>query len=147
MLDELSRQKTMQLATERDGQPWICTVYFVVSGGNFYWLSFPERRHSEELAENPHAAVAIAIKPNLPVIGLQCAGMVTTVDELSEIKTVLARYVEKYGQGEKFVELYKAGKNHHVLYRLTPAEVVVFDEMSHLENPRQAYLRLDDIDA
>ncbi len=53
----------MQLATVQDGQPWIANVFFVVDAQlNFYWLSYPNRRHSRELAINPKAAIAIAIK-------------------------------------------------------------------------------------
>jgi len=137
MNSEINRQKVMQLATVDDGQPWICTVYFVLYEGCFYWLSFPERRHSRELASASNAAIAIAVKQDLPVIGLQAEGDVTKVDDLEEIEAVLPFYVEKYGSGKQFVERYKAGTNHHSLYKFTPRKVMLFDEVAHPENPYQ----------
>lgn len=135
----------MQLATAAMplGQPWICTVYFVIRDGCFYWLSYPERRHSRELADNPKAAVTIAIKQDLPVIGLQAEGEVTEVTDLSEASRVLARYVKKYGSGQQFIELLKHGSNHHKLYKLTPARVMLFDE-TQKNQPAYREIKLDD---
>lgn len=138
MREEIARAKIMQLATEKDGQPWACTVYFVLYKGNFYWLSYPERRHSRELAKNPRAAVAIVVKQDLPVIGLQSEGDVAMVKNVAEIEAVLPLYVEKYGSGEQFVQRYKAGKNRHALYRFTPRKTVLFDEHNNPpENPQR----------
>lgn len=133
----IAGQKTMQLATEKDGQPWVCTVYFVVHEGRFYWLSYPERRHSRELAGNFRAAVAIVIEQELPVVGLQSEGEVAVVDDLAEIEAALLLYVQKYGSGKQFVQRYKLGTNRHVLYRFVPRKTVLFDERSHPENPQQ----------
>ena len=137
MREQIARAKTMQLATQKDGQPWICTVYVVLFEGNFYWLSYPERRHSREAVENPNAAIAVVVKKDLPVIGLQSEGGVAMVEDVAEIEAVLPLYVEKYGSGKQFVQRYKAGKNHHVLYRFTPRKTVLFDERNHPENPQR----------
>lgn len=145
MLEELSRQKVMQLATEYDGQPWICTVYFVVRSGNFYWLSFPERRHSRELAENSRVAIAIAVKKDLPVIGVQSEGNASVVDDLSEAEAVMALYIKKYGQGKQFMERFKAATNHHVLYRMVPRSIMIFDETSEAKAARQVAASLLDL--
>lgn len=134
---EINRQKVMQLATVRGEQPWICTVFFVVFGGCFYWLSLPQRRHSKEINANPHAAVAIAIKQDLPVIGIQAEGTVSAVEDAAEMEAVLELYVAKYDAGEQFAKRYKAGKNHHALYKLTPKKVMAFDEVNADENPYQ----------
>jgi nitroimidazol reductase NimA-like FMN-containing flavoprotein (pyridoxamine 5'-phosphate oxidase superfamily) len=125
---ELNRVKTMQLATSREGQPWACTVYFVVRGGNFYWLSFPERRHSRELAEDARAAVAIAVHQDVPVVGVQAEGAVDIVSDIAEAEAVLGLYVAKYGQGSEFIERLKQGRNRHQLYRLVPSGIMLFDE-------------------
>jgi len=125
---ELNRAKTMQLATTRGGQPWICTVYFVVKNGNFYWLSFPGRRHSQELADNPNAAVAIAVHQDVPVVGVQAEGDVHAVRDISEATAVLDMYVAKYGKGGEFVERLRAGNNRHELYCLEPRNIMLFDE-------------------
>lgn len=126
--ETLNQARVMQLATSRGGQPWICTVYFVVSGGNFYWLSFPERRHSREIAEDKRAAVAVAVHQEVPVVGVQAEGEVHVVHDIAEAAGVLDLYVSKYGKGGEFVERLKQGKNHHELYCLVPTKVMLFDE-------------------
>jgi uncharacterized protein YhbP (UPF0306 family) len=118
----------MQLASSREGQPWICTVYFVVKNGNFYWLSFPERRHSLELADNQKAAIAVAVHQDVPVIGVQAEGDVRIVTDLREAGGVLALYTMKYGKGKQFLELLKKGSNRHQLYCLVPRKIMLFDE-------------------
>jgi uncharacterized protein YhbP (UPF0306 family) len=131
-VNDINQQKVMQVATLRGNQPWICTVYFVTDNGNFYWLSLPERRHSQELEKNKRAAIAVAIKQDIPVIGLQAEGEVRIVTTLEEVERVLAIYVKKYNQGLQFVERFKAGKNRHLLYCLTPSSTKLFDESSPL---------------
>ena len=135
MLAEVAQAKTMQLATSRDGQPWVCTVYFVLHQGNFYWLSFPERRHSQELASNANAAIAIALKTDVPVVGMQAEGTVEAVTNLDEVTTVLGLYVKKYNQGMKFTERFEKGENRHVLYRFSPGAAMTFDEESRPQDP------------
>lgn len=127
---DIARAKTMQLATSRDGQPWVCTVYFVIKNSNLYWLSFPDRRHSSELADNPKAAVAIAVEQDVPVVGVQAEGDVRLVKDPAEAEGVLESYVEKYGKGRDFIGLLKEGRNRHDLYCLVPRKVMIFDERS-----------------
>lgn len=136
--EQLNRARVMQLATTSGGQPWICTVYFVVKGGNFYWLSFPERRHSRELEENARAAVAVVIKQDLPVIGVQAEGSVKVVRDVDEAAPIVDMYVEKYGSGAGFTERLREGTNRHVLYCLVPHRVALFDETDAArESPRE----------
>lgn len=120
----------MQIATVQDGCPWICTVYFVPDeSGDLYWLSLPERRHSQEIDEDNHVAVAIAIKHDQPVVGIQAEGTAFVIDDPAIIKPVLNTYVEKYGSGKEFYDNFIAGKNQHKLYRFTPERSVLFDEV------------------
>jgi len=135
MNERIAAAKTMQLATVSEGQPWICTVYFVLHQGNFYWLSEPDRRHSKELLVHPRAAAAIVLKPEVPVTGVQAQGGVRIVEDIQEAETVLPLYVGKYGQGGRFVERMKLGTNKHVLYKMTPEKVMLFDEDGHPNNP------------
>lgn len=131
MQQQVMRAQTMQLATVSGDQPWICTVYFVLNEGKFYWLSFPSRRHSVELGAHSKAAIAIVLRQEVPVIGLQAEGEVSEVKDLNEVKSVLDLYIEKYGQGKQFVERFKNGENQHVLYCFSPRKVMRFDEMNH----------------
>lgn len=135
-LDEINASPTMQVATVRDGQPWNCSVYFVMHAGNFYWLSFPERRHSRELSHNPRAAVAIVVQGFQPVVGIQAEGNVEVITDVSEAQVVLDAYVKKYNQGTEFIAHLKAGDNKHRLYRFTPRRTMVFNERDkHTPSP------------
>lgn len=124
--------QVMQLATVQDGRPWVVTVYFVADDElNVYWLSWPERRHSQDIAANPVLAATVAIKHDQPVIGVQVAGQAEIVRDSETVHKVAALYVAKYGQGEKFVEHFEAGTNRHQLYRMTPQEIQLFDEVNY----------------
>lgn len=124
--------RTMQLATIRSGAPRVCSVYFVPSDDNraLYWLSEPSRRHSQDIQVNTTVAAAIVVKESKPVIGVQCNGIADIVSDVEEIKKVMAEYTQKYsGEGEGFYERVLAGTNKHQLYRLTIAELELFDEV------------------
>ena len=128
----------MQIATSVDNQPWIANIFFVMDEQlNFYWLSFPNRRHSRELAVNNNAALSIAIKTDKPVIGVQAEGTVEQIARMSVIEKILPLYVKKYGQGKDFITLAKAGKNQHILYKFSPVSLQLFDEVNFKpeENP------------
>lgn len=124
--------KTMQIATEQDGQPWICTVYYVADElQRLYWLSLPTRKHSKHLARNDKAAIAIAIKADKPVVGIQASGCAEPVQEPGEVKHVMQLYTKKYdGAGQEFYDNFIEGTNQHVLYRFTPSSYVLFDEVT-----------------
>ena len=64
-LKELIKQyfndnKHMQLATIKNGQPWICTVYFASDDDfNLYWTSARSRQHSVEILNDSRVAVTV----------------------------------------------------------------------------------------
>jgi uncharacterized protein YhbP (UPF0306 family) len=124
--------KTMQIATVQDGRPWICTVYYVADElQRLYWLSLPSRKHSRQLANDDKAAIAIAIKADKPVIGIQAEGCAEPVQEPGEVKHVMQLYAKKYdGAGLEFYDNFVEGTNQHVLYRFTPSLYVLFDEVT-----------------
>lgn len=127
----LSEGKVMQLATVRDDQPWVCSVYFVADKElNIYWLSLPERRHSQELATNTKAAITIPIKLDQPVIGLSVEGVAKVVSDPKQIRRTMKLYINRYQTGEKFYDNFIAGKNKHLLYHFKPAKFVLFDEVN-----------------
>lgn len=126
----IPRQRMMQIATVRGDQPWICTVYFVQDDQlNLYWLSLPERRHSQEIATHNKVAVTVPLKTDKPVMGLQATGVANAVSDIEEIERVMRVYVQKYGSGKDFYDNFIAGENHHALYRFTPDTIVLFDEV------------------
>lgn len=47
----------MSLATVSGDKPWVCEVHFAYDGQlNLYFRSLASRRHSQEIAANPHVA-------------------------------------------------------------------------------------------
>jgi uncharacterized protein YhbP (UPF0306 family) len=120
----------MQIATVSPGGPWIATVYYVLDNDlNLYWLSWPTRRHSQEIAADNRVAAAIAIKTDKPVIGTQMSGTAEVVTDLAVIESVMKDYILKYDSGHTFYEKAKAGDNQHHMYRLKPEAFVLFDEV------------------
>lgn len=134
----LKQTKTMQLATTIEEKPWVCSVYFVIDDDlNIYWLSWPNRRHSQEILINSNVAACFVIKTNQPVVGVQVEGSAELIKDKKKIKVALSDYVMKYGVGEKFYELFLQNKNQHEVYRLNPKKYVLFDEANYPEAPRK----------
>lgn len=139
-LTEKSNQ-IMQIATvSKTGQPWICTVHFVADKqGNIYWLSLPTRRHSQYIAENNQVAIAVVIKKDMPVIGIQAEGRATQVKGLTEIAKAMAIYTKKYATGKDFYKRAKQGVNNHKLYKFTADQFQLFDEVNFADSSPQLY--------
>ncbi|MEK9195842.1 MAG: pyridoxamine 5'-phosphate oxidase family protein [Patescibacteria group bacterium] len=136
----LNEKKMMQIASVSGDQPWICTVYFVADDQqNLYWLSFPLRRHSQEIEKNSKIAIAVPVEFDQPVIGIQSEGNAVSVNDSKVIKNIMKLYIDKYGQGKDFYDNFVAGKNQHVLYKFTPESFVLFDEKNFSGNPRQIW--------
>ena len=126
----LGEARMMQIATVRGGQPWVCTVYFVEDDDlNLYWLSLPDARHSRELAAHDKIAVAMPVKFDKPVIGIQAEGTAEAITDPRVVADVMKRYVGRYGVGKQFYDNFVTGKNKHMLYKFTPAMFGLFDEV------------------
>lgn len=134
----LPHGRVMQVATVKDGQPWICSAYYVEDDNmNLYWLSFPARRHSLEIAKHNKIAIAIPLKYDKPVIGIQAEGEAEAVADKELIAEVMDRYVSRHNVGEKFYDRFSAGENQHVLFKFTPRSYVLFDEVNYPDDGRQ----------
>lgn len=107
-------------------------MYFVADDDmNLYWLSLPSRQHSRMIEENPNIAVAIVVKPDIPVIGIQAHGKSEIVRDQQVVKNVMRRYCQKYdGAGRDFVRNSLEGKNQHNLYRFVVSYWQIFDEVN-----------------
>jgi uncharacterized protein YhbP (UPF0306 family) len=132
----LKQSRMMQIATLSGDQPWICTVYYIEDDDlNLYWLSYPTRRHSKEIEEHNKVAIAVAVKFDKPIIGIQAEGVVEIEKDAELVAKVMQDYVAKYDSGEDFYEHFKAGTNKHQLYKFKPTKYKVFDEMFYKDNP------------
>ncbi len=136
--DYLPQGRMMQVATVAEGQPWICTVYYVEDDElNLYWLSLPTRRHSQEIAQHDRVAIAVPIKFDKPVVGIQAEGRARAITDKAVIASVMKRYVERYNSGKQFYDNFVAGQNQHVLFKFTPHRFVLFDEVNFPDNGRK----------
>ena len=141
ILQYLRDAKIMQLATVKDNKPWICTVHYVADEmANIYWLSLPSRRHSQEIAQNSYTAAAIAVKVDMPVIGIQAEGTTEIVTDIDEITAVMDIYIQRHGTGKSFVDRVVQGIDNHKLYKLTPKHFQLFDEQNFPKQPPKAWV-------
>ncbi|MCA9342388.1 pyridoxamine 5'-phosphate oxidase family protein [Candidatus Saccharibacteria bacterium] len=137
----LSSARLMQLATISGDKPWVVTVYFVVDSSlNVYWLSWPDRQHSQNIKNNPKASGTFVIKPERPVIGISVEGRASNVSDYKNINTVMNLYINKYNEGRDFHNNFINGTNKHNLYCLMPKKFTIFDEVSNIKNPKQEWL-------
>lgn len=131
----------MQLATVKDGKPWVCTVWFVADEqGNIYWESRKTRRHSQELSENPYVSAAIVKTYQRgrgeKVMGLQLEGKARIV-EPGEIEKAYSLYLAKYPQAPTILEEIKKSDAPTAFYVVKPDTCILFDEVNFPDNPRQ----------
>jgi len=133
----LHEGRVMQLATVKGDQPWICSVYYVADGQTLYWLSWPTRRHSQEVTQNPKAAATIMIHAAQPVVGIQVEGDVEEVSSQTEVDQIAQKYLALHGVGEQFAANFAKGTNQHHMYKLSPRRIVLFDERHFAGDARQ----------
>jgi uncharacterized protein YhbP (UPF0306 family) len=135
----LQQKQVMQLATVKDGQPWVCNLHFVADENNvLYWISKDHRRHSQEVNLDSKAAVAIAIKePEHPVIGIQIEGDAMSVTDKQEIKAALELFSSRQKLSKEFYDGMLSGTAPESLYKFVPRITVLFDEENFPNDPRQ----------
>lgn len=132
----------LQIATASGDQPWAATVYYASDDNlNIYWLSNPNTRHSQDLAANPKTAGAIPLdaEPSAPNVGLQVQGIAGYLGDPAEIESAIRLYAKKYGNSSEFVDNFIAGKDEHKIYKLQPNLIVLLDEKTYPQNPRQEW--------
>jgi uncharacterized protein YhbP (UPF0306 family) len=121
-------------------QPWCCTVYFAVDNShNLYWISTPDRRHSQEIAQNPKVAGAVVL-PHAPgdkVRGVQFQGLAREVGG-DEFKELFQAYEERFSRPGLAEEI-RSGNNPHHLYQIKPELFVLFDELNFPGDARQEW--------
>ena len=129
----LQEGRVMQLATSQDDYPRVNSLYYVASddGRAVYWLSEATRRHSQTLSCNTHVGVAIVVKEDMPVIGLQLTGEASKIHDHDEQKRILQKYNEKYDNAAAgLYDRMLASTNKHCLYRLAIDQLELFDEVN-----------------
>lgn len=133
--DYLKEREIMQLATVKDGNPWICTVNYTLDENlNLYWMSMRSTRHSQELKKDSRTAVAILVDDkDKKCIHLEGSSFEVSSDDLEHANKL---YANRYGNKPKRLEEAKSGDaNLRTYYIFKPNKIVFFEEDS--DNPRQ----------
>src|SRR3990172_7577213 len=148
--DYIKEANLMQLATVKDKKPWVATVWFAYDNDfNLYFVSRYNRRHSLEIAKNPHVAGAI-VKPHKTLgdktQGGQFEGKCQEVKG-KEVAKGNFLFAKRFPKVTKFIlspkEIIEAkkeitkGKIPHLLYKITPRNIVLFDEVNFPDQSRQ----------
>lgn len=141
--DALKDIKLMQLATSRDNRPWLCNVWYVMDEDeNVYWISRDTRKHSEDIALNPYVSCTfhrwfgdgLGQKGQALIIAGK-AGILKG----EECRKPYELYAERYPKVLDFQSMDKFlnDEGHHYFYKITPDEIVWWDEVNFPDNPRQ----------
>lgn len=143
ILEFLSQQKLMSVATYGDF-PWIASVYYTFDKDlNIYFLSDPSTLHAKHILQNPHVAVSIADSHqgiSSKKRGLQISGEAHQISGTAKIKHVLQLWKSALGVVDPSLTLKVAtGK----MFKITPKRIKLFDqELFEVEDGREPVLEL-----
>ena len=131
--------KHMQLSTVSNGQPWICTVYYVSdSDFTLYWTSGRSRQHSIEINADSRAAVTI-VKDAERKQALQIIGSAYEVNN-NDLIRVHNLYQEKFGQKDYDLEEMKNNNpDGRAYWVFKPTVISLWDEVNFPDNPKQIF--------
>lgn len=135
--------RLMQLATVREGQPWVCNVWFAYDDDmSLYWFSSVNRRHSEEVVDNQlvAGAVALPLSPTDVPRGVQFSGRAERLADDADIAKARSVYEHRIFPPAKVDEQMARVDHPHSFYRIRPTEFVLFDALNFPDNPRQQWL-------
>jgi uncharacterized protein YhbP (UPF0306 family) len=130
----------MQLSTVKDGQPWICTVYFVADADfSLYWSSARSRQHSLEILSNSKAAVTVVKDTELKQ-ALQIVGDAYEVDN-DNLEYVHNLYQAKFGPKDyDLAQMKEHSPEGRSYWIFKPASISLWDEVNFPDSPKQQYI-------
>jgi uncharacterized protein YhbP (UPF0306 family) len=98
ILAYLAHHNTLTLATERDGIPFACSLFYANDNFDLYFVSETRTRHAENLQSNPRVAAAIHEDYSdwRVIQGVQLEGVCAVVSDPIESARVLALYAVKF---------------------------------------------------
>lgn len=134
--DYLPQIVHMSLGTAKDNKPWVCEVHFVYDTDlNLYFRSTPARRHSQEIAANPHVAGNIVKQHAIgePVRGVYFEGTAKLVAVPEEQEKAAQLMVEQLKAPETILADVK-NPNNHQFYKITVETFYVFGNLDGTGN-------------
>jgi uncharacterized protein YhbP (UPF0306 family) len=118
----------MSLATCANDQPWVCEVHFAYDDDlNLYFRSTPERRHSQEIQQNPKVAGNIVTQhhKNQKVRGVYFEGTAERLENVDQNHPGVVATAERYGKESVIQALSKVGGPSY--YKITVKNWYLFD--------------------
>lgn len=145
--DYLDQYPIITVASESQGRPWICTVYFAFDHNlSMYFISKLSRRHSQELVENSSVACAVC-KPHKtpfqdPCRGLQIEGSCTILNLENEAALPFDLYMKRFPASKIFHSTLSdvLAPAERRMFRISPKRIVLFDEANFPSQPQQELL-------
>ncbi len=128
----LKKQHVLSIATADEYRPWICNVYFVNEGNNFYFLSGTETRHALHMAKNKNIAfTTVWYDPDKlnDRKSVQAEGKGKELQDLTGIRQAATLYGKKYKRDteELMASVTKVGSKAR-FYVLTASYIKYWDD-------------------
>lgn len=123
ILDYLSKNRRMTLATSHDNIPWAATVLFAYERDfSLYFISVPDSRKTKNIETNPKVSVAINEYVHKAgfTIGLQIEGKAIMINKEKD-KAELEIYRKRFGWTDNFL-------HDHELYKIVPEKIYYLDD-------------------
>jgi uncharacterized protein YhbP (UPF0306 family) len=108
---------------------------------NIYWFSSITRRHSQEVARDPHVAGSMCL-PQTPADkprGLQFEGTAEMLTDATDIQKAIDVYKDRVFPEPQIHEFINSAERPHKFYRVKPCLFVLFDVEHFPENSRQEW--------
>ncbi len=111
----------MSLATVSDDRPWVCEVHFAYDEDlNLYFRSLTSRRHSQEIAINPHVAGNIVRQHALDEYphAIYFEGIAELVTDETLFPAIFTYFKQRQRVDETIIEDAKRAEGHR-FYKIT----------------------------
>jgi uncharacterized protein YhbP (UPF0306 family) len=118
----------MSLATSADNRPWVCEVHYAYDDElNLYWRSLTSRRHSQEIAANPHIAGNIVRQFGVGEVpsGVYFEGTARLLEAGPDQQQAYEAITARLGLGPEILEQ-AADPAGHQFYRVAVSDWYVF---------------------
>jgi uncharacterized protein YhbP (UPF0306 family) len=118
----------LSLATVKDNKPWVCEVHFAYDDAlNLYFRSLLSRRHSKELAQNPHVAGNIIVQHSLDAkpVGVYFEGTAKLLEPGDEQQPAFEAIKRRLGADDSILEEAKR-EDGHQFYKINVETYYVF---------------------
>jgi uncharacterized protein YhbP (UPF0306 family) len=120
----------MSLATTKGNKPWVCEVHFAFDKDlNLYYRSLTSRRHSAEIALNPHVAGNIVVQHTLgvPGRGVYFEGTAQLLSSVDAQHPAFISLRDRLAITESTLEEAARPDGHH-FYQVTVTDFYFFDQ-------------------